>query len=274
MPDGTSRLSKDGNQIFHFMGCSTFAEYAVIAEISAAKIHPGADLNKMCLLGCGVSTGWGAVFNTVKMEPQKSVAVFGLGALGLSVIQASKKAGASDIVGVDINDAKFKAAEEMGANYFVNPTKGDDDGRKNLLARHKWGYDYTFDCTGNVHVMRTALEVAHRGWGTSCIIGVAAAGKEISTRPFQLVTGRRWCGTAFGGWKSRTEVPRLVQSVMTGEMTLDPYITHTFDNLNGVNDAIHALHGGDCLRAVVQIAPSGLPLVMFNFDLLHDSFVH
>ena len=143
-----------------------------------------------------------------------------------------------------------------------------------LLARHNWGYDYTFDCTGNVHVMRTALEVAHRGWGTSCIIGVAAAGKEISTRPFQLVTGRRWCGTAFGGWKSRTEVPRLVQSVMTGEMTLDPYITHTFDNLNGVNDAIHALHGGDCLRAVVQIAPSGLPLVMFNFDLLHDSFVH
>ena len=134
MPDGTSRLSKDGRQIFHFMGCSTFAEYAVIAEISAAKIHPGADLNKMCLLGCGVSTGWGAVFNTVKMEPQKSVAVFGLGALGLSVIQASKKAGASDIVGVDINDAKFKAAEEMGANYFVNPTKGDDDGRKDLLG--------------------------------------------------------------------------------------------------------------------------------------------
>ena len=134
MPDGTSRLSKDGEQIFHFMGCSTFAEYAVIAEISAAKIHPGADLNKMCLLGCGVSTGWGAVFNTVKMEPQKSVAVFGLGALGLSVIQASKKAGASDIVGVDINDAKFKAAEEMGANYFVNPTKGDDDGRKDLLG--------------------------------------------------------------------------------------------------------------------------------------------
>lgn len=260
MPDGTSRLSKDGKQIFHFMGCSTFAEYAVIAEISAAKIHPGADLNKMCLLGCGVSTGWGAVFNTVKMEPQKSVAVFGLGALGLSVIQASKKAGASDIVGVDINDAKFTAAEAMGANYFVNPTKETDDGRGNLLGRHKWGYDYTFDCTGNVHVMRTALEVAHRGWGTSCIIGVAAAGKEISTRPFQLVTGRRWCGTAFGGWKSRTEVPRLVQSVMTGEMTLDPYITHTFDNLSGVNDAIHALHGGDCLRAVVQIAPSGIPL--------------
>ncbi len=258
MPDGTSRLSKDGKPLFHFMGCSTFAEYAVIAEISAAKIHPGADLYKMCLLGCGVSTGWGAVFNTVKMEPGKSVAVFGLGALGLSVIQAAKKAGASDIVGVDINDAKSDTAKAMGADFFVNPTKCDDDGRSTLLGRHKWGYDYTFDCTGNVNVMRTALEVAHRGWGQSCVIGVAAAGKEISTRPFQLVTGRHWCGTAFGGWKSRTEVPRLVQSVMTGEMTLDPFITHTFEGLEGVNGAIEALHGGNCLRAVVQIAHNDL----------------
>ena len=242
------------------MGCSTFAEYAVIAEISAAKIHPGADLNKMCLLGCGVSTGWGAVFNTVKVEPRTSVAVFGLGALGLSVIQAAKMAGASDIVGVDINDKKAEQAEQMGATFFVNPTKCEDDGRSALLARHKWGYDYTFDCTGNVNVMRTALEVAHRGWGESCIIGVAAAGKEISTRPFQLVTGRQWKGTAFGGWKSRTEVPRLVQSVMRGEMTLDPYITHTFEGLEGVNGAIDALHGGDCLRAVVHIAKNDLPL--------------
>merc|ERR1712223_1222576 len=230
MPDGTSRISKDGKEIFHFMGCSTFAEYAVIAEISAAKIHPGADLNKMCLLGCGVSTGWGAVFNTVKMEPLKSVAVFGLGALGLAVIQAAKKAGASDIVGVDINESKFEAAKAMGADHFVN-------------------------------LMKSALEVAHRGWGESCIIGVAAAGKEIATRPFQLVTGRCWKGTAFGGWKSRTEVPRLVQMVMRGEMTLDPFITHTFTGLEGVNDSIKALHGGDCLRAVVQIAPSELKMV-------------
>ena len=260
MPDGTSRLSKDGKPIFHFMGCSTFAEYSVIAEISAAKVHPGADLSKMCLLGCGVSTGWGAVFNTVKMEPGKSVAVFGLGALGLSVIQAAKRAGATDIVGVDINEKKYELAKAMGASFFVNPVACEDDGRQTMLARHKWGYDYTFDCTGNVNVMRTALEVAHRGWGQSCIIGVAAAGKEISTRPFQLVTGRRWCGTAFGGWKSRTEVPRLVQEVMRGEMTLDPFITDTFEGLQGVNGAIEALHGGNCLRAVVNINKSDVKL--------------
>jgi len=258
MPDGTSRLSKDGKQIFHFMGCSTFAEYAVIAEISAAKIHPGADLNKMCLLGCGISTGWGAVFNTVKMEPEKSVAVFGLGALGLSVIQAAKKAGAKDIVGVDLNESKFEIAKELGGTSFVNPSKSNDGGKGDLLKDHKWGYDYTFDCTGNVNVMRCALEVAHRGWGESCIIGVAAAGKEISTRPFQLVTGRCWKGTAFGGWKSRTEVPRLVQMVMRGEMSLDPFITHTFDGITGVNGAIEALHGGNCLRAVVHIAKSDI----------------
>ena len=260
MPDGTSRLSKDGKSIFHFMGCSTFAEYSVIAEISAAKVHPGANLSQMCLLGCGVSTGWGAVFNTVKMEPGKSVAVFGLGALGLSVIQAAKKAGATDIVGVDINEKKYEVAKSMGAHFFVNPMSCEDDGRGTMLARHKWGYDYTFDCTGNVNVMRTALEVAHRGWGQSCIIGVAAAGKEISTRPFQLVTGRRWCGTAFGGWKSRTEVPRLVQDVMRGDMTLDPFVTHTFEGLSGVNGAIEALHGGDCLRAVVQISKPEITL--------------
>merc|ERR1719412_2480065 len=258
IPDGTSRLSKDGKQIFHFMGCSTFAEYAVIAEISAAKIHPGADLNKMCLLGCGISTGWGAVFNTVKMEPEKSVAVFGLGALGLSVIQAAKKAGAKDIVGVDLNESKFEIAKELGGTSFVNPSKSNDGGKGDLLKDHKWGYDHTFDCTGNVMVMRTALEVAHRGWGESCVIGVAAAGKEISTRPFQLVTGRCWKGTAFGGWKSRTEVPKLVQTVMRGEMPVDNYITHKFTGLEHVNGAIDALHSGQCLRAVVHISDSGI----------------
>merc|ERR1711994_912773 len=255
MPDGTTRLSKDGKDIFHFMGCSTFAEYAVISEISAAKIHPGADLDKMCLLGCGVSTGWGAVFNTVKMEPGTTAAVFGLGALGLSVIQASKQAGAKRIVGVDINDGKFELAKQMGATDCVLSDAGIED---KLMGMEKWGYDYTFDCTGNVHVMRCALEVAHRGWGESCVIGVAAAGKEISTRPFQLVTGRNWKGTAFGGWKSRTEVPKLVQTVMRGEMDLDPYITHTFKGLDKVNDSIDALHSGTCLRAVVEIGESDI----------------
>ena len=259
MPDGTSRLSKDGKQIFHFMGCSTFAEYAVIAEISAAKINRGADLDKMCLLGCGVSTGWGAVFNTTKVEPGTSLAVFGLGALGLSVIQAAKVAGCRYIVGVDINDGKFALAKEMGATECVNSiTCEGGDVKQWLLGKEKWGYDYTFDCTGNVMVMRTALEVAHRGWGESCVIGVAAAGKEISTRPFQLVTGRQWKGTAFGGWKSRTEVPRLVQTVMRGEMPLDPFITHKITGLENVNSAIDALHSGTCLRAVIHISDSGL----------------
>jgi len=259
MPDGTSRLSKDGKPIFHFMGCSTFAEYAVIAEISAAKINPGADLNKMCLLGCGVATGWGAVFNNTKVQPGTTVAVFGLGALGLSVIQAAKAAGARYIVGVDINDAKFEAAVKMGATECVNSlTCEGGDVKSVLLAKEKWGYDYTYDCTGIVQVMRCALEVAHRGWGESCVIGVAAAGKEISTRPFQLVTGRNWKGTAFGGWKSRTEVPKLVQTVMRGEMALDPYVTHTYKGLEHVNESIDALHSGSCLRAVVQISDSGL----------------
>merc|ERR1719312_1182901 len=256
MPDGTTRISKDGKDIFHFMGCSTFAEYAVISEISAAKIHPGADLEKMCLLGCGVSTGWGAVFNTVKMEPGTSMAVFGLGALGLSVIQAAKMAGSRRIVGVDINDGKFELAKSMGATDCV---LSDANIKDNLMAMEKWGFDYTFDCTGNVNVMRCALEVAHRGWGESCVIGVAAAGKEISIRPFQLVTGRNWKGTAFGGWKSRTEVPKLVQTVMRGEMALEPYITHTFKGLENVNASIDALHSGDCLRAVVHIGDSGIP---------------
>jgi len=259
MPDGTSRMMKDGKSLYHFMGCSTFAEYAVIAEISAAKINPGCDLNKMCLLGCGVSTGWGAVFNNTKVEPGTTVAVFGLGCLGLAVIQAAKYAGARYIVGVDINDGKFPLAVQMGATECVNSMKCEGgDVKAWLLGKEKWGYDYTFDCTGNVGVMRCALEVAHRGWGESCVIGVAAAGKEISTRPFQLVTGRNWKGTAFGGWKSRTEVPRLVQTVMRGELNIDPYITHTFKGLESVNASIEALHGGECLRAVVQIADSGV----------------
>jgi len=259
MPDGTTRFSKDGKPIYHFMGCSTFSEYAVIAEISTAKINPKADLNTMCLLGCGVSTGWGAVFNTCKVEPGTTVAVFGLGCLGLSVIQAAKVAGARYIVGVDINDGKFTLAKTMGASDCVNSlTCEGGDVKAWLLGKEKWGYDYTFDCTGNVNVMRCALEVAHRGWGESCVIGVAAAGKEICTRPFQLVTGRNWKGTAFGGWKSRTEVPRLVQTVMRGEMPIDAYITNKINGLENVNSAIEALHSGTCLRAVIHISDSGL----------------
>merc|ERR1719369_1814925 len=259
LPDGTTRMSKDGKQIFHFMGCSTFAEYAVIAEISVAKINTGADLDKVCLLGCGVSTVWGAVFNNTKMEPGTTAVVFGLGALGLAVIQAAKTFGARRIIGVDINDAKFPKALELGATECINSlTCEGGDIKAVLLEKEKWGYDYTYDCTGIVSVMRTALEVAHRGWGESCVIGVAAAGKEIATRPFQLVTGRAWKGTAFGGWKSRTEVPRLVQTVMRGEVELDPFITHTIQGLENVNSAIEALHSGSCLRAVVNIAPNPL----------------
>lgn len=255
MPDGTSRFSKDGKPIFHFMGCSTFSEYSVIAEISAAKINPESDLTKMSMLGCGVSTGWGAVVNTCKVEPGSSVAVFGLGAVGLAVIQAAKAAGATFIVGVDINSKKFEVAKKMGATECVNSLECNEekDVKKWLMSKQKWGYDYTFDCTGIVKVMRDALEVAHRGWGESCVIGVAASGHEISTRPFQLVTGRVWKGTAFGGWKSRTEVPKLVQSVMRDELNVDTFLTNEIEGLENVNKSIEALHSGDCLRAVVKI---------------------
>ena len=186
MPDGTSRFTtKDGKTIYHFMGCSTFAQYTVIAEISAAKINPHADLNKACMLGCGVSTGWGAVFNTTKVTPGSSVAVFGLGAVGLAVLQAAKAAGASTIVGVDVNPKKFEQAKAFGATECVNSLEAPDrDVKKVLMAKQKWGYDFTYDCTGITAVMRDALEVAHRGWGESCVIGVAAAGHEIKTRPF------------------------------------------------------------------------------------------
>lgn len=259
MPDGTSRFSKDGKTIYHFMGCSSFSEYTVIAEISAAKINPYADLKQMCMLGCGVSTGWGAVFNNCNVQPGTSVAVFGLGAVGLAVIQAAKAAGAKVIAAIDLNPKKFEIAKQLGATACYNPADAEGgDVKKPLLAAEKWGYDFTFDCTGVTKVMRDALEVAHRGWGESCVIGVAAAGHEISTRPFQLVTGRVWKGTAFGGWKSRTEVPKLVQSVMRNEMPVKQYLTHDIKGLENVNDAIHALHSGECLRAVVSISELGI----------------
>jgi Zn-dependent alcohol dehydrogenase len=252
MPDGTSRFTKDGKSIFHFMGCSTFAEYTVIAAISAAKINPTADMNKCCVLGCGVSTGWGAAMINPVVKPGTSVAVWGLGAVGLAVIQAAKLQGAGKIYGIDVNPKKFDIAKGFGADECYNPMEGDS--KDWLLSKEKWGIDFTYDCTGNVAVMRTALEAAHRGFGESCVIGVAAAGKEIQTRPFQLVTGRCWKGTAFGGWKARQDVPKLVNKVIVGELKIDNFITHTIDSLDEVMKSIDALHTGDCLRAIIKIS--------------------
>lgn len=254
MPDGTTRFTdKDGKEIFHFMGCSTMSEYTVLAEISCAKINPEAPLQKMCLFGCGVATGLGAVWNTCKVEVNSSVAVFGLGAVGLAVIQGAKMAGASKIIGIDLNPDKFKIAKELGATDCVNPKDVEGPIQKYIAGTMtQWGVDYTFDCTGNVAVMRSALECAHRGWGTSCVIGVAASGHEICTRPFQLVTGRTWKGTAFGGFKSRTDIPKLVDKCMAGEILVDHYITHTLEGVDKTNEAVDALHSGQCLRAVVK----------------------
>ncbi|ETW00604.1 S-(hydroxymethyl)glutathione dehydrogenase/class III alcohol dehydrogenase [Aphanomyces invadans] len=251
MPDGTSRFSINGQPLYHFMGCSTFSEYSVIAEISAAKIDPTAPLDKMCLFGCGISTGFGAVFNTTKVEPGSSVAVFGIGAVGLAVIQAAKKAGANRIFAIDPNTSKFAMAQELGATDCIDPTASNVPIQQVLVEKTKWGVDYTYDCTGNTEVMRAALEASHRGWGESCVIGVAAAGHEIQTRPFQLITGRTWKGTAFGGYKSRTQVPQLVQQSMEGKLPIDHFITHKFQGVDSINDAIKALKSGNCLRAVV-----------------------
>ncbi|KXZ53336.1 hypothetical protein GPECTOR_7g1230 [Gonium pectorale] len=248
--DGKPRFSVDGKPLFHFMGTSTFSEYTVVHEQSVAKVDPAAPLEKVCLLGCGVSTGWGAVFNTAKVKPGTSVAVFGLGAVGLAVIEAAKRAGASRIIGVDINPTKFAAAKEFGATECVNPKDHDKPIQQVIVEMTEWGCDYTFECIGNTSVMRAALECAHRGWGTSVVIGVAAAGQEISTRPFQLVTGRRWMGTAFGGYKSRVQVPDLVSEYMAGGTLLDKYITHTM-KFDDINTAFELLHAGECLRCVL-----------------------
>lgn len=242
----------DGKPLFHFMGTSTFSEYTVVHEVSVAKIPKEAPLDKVCLLGCGVATGWGAVYNTAQVQPGTSVAVFGLGAVGLAVIEAAKRAGASRIFAVDINPDKFEAAKRWGATDCVNPKDHDRPVQAVLVEMSPtgWGIDYTFECIGSVEVMRAALECAHRGWGESIVIGVAAAGKEISTRPFQLVTGRVWKGTAFGGYKSRLQVPDLVEMYQRGETMLDDYITHTmaFDE---INTAFDLLHSGKCLRCVL-----------------------
>ncbi|XP_046862194.1 alcohol dehydrogenase class-3-like isoform X2 [Xenia sp. Carnegie-2017] len=252
MPDGTTRFKCKGKNIFHFMGCSTFSEYTVVAEVSIAKVSEAAPLEKVCLLGCGISTGYGAVVNTAKVEAGSTVGIWGLGAIGLAVAMGCKIVGASRIIGVDINPDKFKLAKEFGCTECINPNDLDEPINQVLSKMTDGGLDYTFECIGNVKTMRFALESAHRGWGTSVIIGVAPAGAEISTRPFQLVTGRVWKGTAFGGWKSRDDVPKIVEEYMTGKVKVDEFITSKM-MLEQINDAFEFMHHqvGRNLRTVV-----------------------
>ncbi|MDG4646900.1 S-(hydroxymethyl)glutathione dehydrogenase/class III alcohol dehydrogenase [Roseibacterium sp. SDUM158017] len=251
MPDGTSRFSTlDGDPILHYMGCSTFSNHTVLPEIALAKIRPDAPFDKVCYIGCGVTTGIGAVINTAKAEIGCRAIVFGLGGIGLNVIQGLRLAGADQIVGVDLNPGKKPMAERFGMTHFVNPAEVEGDLVPYLVDLTKGGADYTFDATGNVQVMRAALESAHKGWGESIIIGVAPAGAEISTRPFQLVTGRSWRGTAFGGARGRTDVPKIVDWYMDGKIEIDPMITHTMP-LNDINKGFELMHSGESIRSVV-----------------------
>ncbi|WP_300532859.1 S-(hydroxymethyl)glutathione dehydrogenase/class III alcohol dehydrogenase [uncultured Mameliella sp.] len=251
MPDGTSRFSMlDGTPILHYMGCSTFSNHTVLPEVSLAKINPDAPFDKVCYIGCGVTTGIGAVIYTAKVEIGSRAIVFGLGGIGLNVIQGLRLAGADQIVGVDLNNDKKAMAEKFGMTDFVNPSEVEGDLVPYLVDLTKGGADYTFDATGNVNVMRTALEAAHKGWGESIIIGVAPAGAEISTRPFQLVTGRVWRGTAFGGARGRTDVPKIVDWYMDGKIEIDPMITHTL-TLDEINKGFDLMHAGESIRSVV-----------------------
>lgn len=233
------------------MGCSTFSEYTVVAEVSLAKINPAANPEQVCLLGCGVTTGLGAVKNTAKVQPGDSVAVFGLGGIGLAVIQGAKLAKAGRIIAIDTNPAKFELARTFGATDCVNPKDHAQPIQQVIIEMTGWGVDHSFECIGNVQVMRAALECAHRGWGQSVIIGVAGAGQEISTRPFQLVTGRRWLGSAFGGVKGRSELPGMVEQAMKGEIKLAPFVTHTLP-LENINEAFELMHAGQSIRSVVH----------------------
>lgn len=251
MPDGTTRFSYQGQPIYHYMGCSTFSEYSVVAEVSLAKINPEANHEQVCLLGCGVTTGIGAVHNTAKVQKGDSVAVFGLGAIGLAVVQGARQAKAGRIIAIDTNPSKFELAKQFGATDCLNPNDYDKPIKDVLLGINKWGIDHTFECIGNVNVMRQALESAHRGWGQSIIIGVAGAGQEISTRPFQLVTGRVWKGTAFGGVKGRSELPKMVEDSMKGDIQLEPFVTHTL-TLDQINEAFELMHEGKSIRAVIH----------------------
>ncbi len=250
MPDGTSRFQLNGEPIFHYMGTSTFSNFTVMPEIAAAKVNPEASFEKICYIGCGVTTGIGAVINTAKVEPGSNCVVFGLGGIGLNVIQGCRLAGANRIIGVDLNEDKKAMAERFGMTHFVNPKEVEGDLVPYLVDLTKGGADYSFECIGNVNTMRQALECCHKGWGESIIVGVAGAGQEISTRPFQLVTGRNWRGTAFGGARGRTDVPKIVDWYMDGKIEIDPMITHVMP-LEEINTAFDLMHKGESIRSVV-----------------------
>jgi len=252
MPDGTSRFSKDGEPIYHYMGCSTFSEYTVLPEISLAKVNKNAPLDEVCLLGCGVTTGMGAVLKTAKVQEGDTVAIFGLGGIGLSAIIGARMAGAGRIIGIDINESKFDLAKQLGATDVVNPQNFDKPIQEVIVEMTDGGVDYSFECIGNVNVMRSALECCHKGWGESVIIGVAGAGQEISTRPFQLVTGRVWRGSAFGGVKGRSELPGIVEQYLNGDFGLQEFITHTM-GLGDINNAFDLMHKGESIRSVVHM---------------------
>jgi len=251
MPDGTTRFSKDGQPIYHYMGTSTFSEYTVLPEISIAKVDPAAPLEEVCLLGCGVTTGIGAVMNTAKVKEGESVAIFGLGGIGLSAVIGARLAKAGRIIAIDINESKFELARKLGATDCINPNDYDKPIQEVIVELTDGGVDFSFECIGNVKVMRAALECCHKGWGESVIIGVAGAGQEISTRPFQLVTGRVWRGSAFGGVRGRSELPSYVQRYMQGEFKLDDFITHTMP-LEQINEAFELMHEGKSIRTVIH----------------------
>jgi len=252
MPDGTSRFTCKGKPIFHFMGCSSFAEYTVVAEICLCKINESAALDKVCLLGCGISTGYGAVCNTAKVEAGSNVAIWGLGAVGLAVANSAKIAGAKRIIGIDTNNDKAETAKKFGCTEFLNPKDYSKPIQEVLIEMTDGGLDYTFECIGLVATMRAALESCHKGWGTSVIVGVAAAGQEISTRPFQLVTGRVWKGSAFGGWKSRDSVPKLVEDYLQKKILVDEFVTADLP-LKDINEAFDLMHAGKSIRTIIHM---------------------
>ena len=250
MPDGTTRFSGGGKQLFHYMGTSPFSESSVVAEVSLAKIRKAAPLDKVCLLGCGVTTGIGSVLNTAKVEPGATVAIFGLGGIGLSAVQGAVLAKAGRIIAIDVNTDKFDMAKALGATDCINPKDYSDPIQDVIVDLTDGGVDYSFECVGNVNLMRSALECCHKGWGESIIIGVAGSGQEISTRPFQLVTGRVWRGTAFGGVKGRSQLPGMVDQYMDGEIKLDEFVTYSMD-LENINEAFDHMHAGRSIRSVV-----------------------
>lgn len=251
MPDGTTRFFKDGEPIFHYMGCSTFSEYTVLPEISLAKVNKAAPLEEICLLGCGVTTGMGAVMNTAKVQEGDTVAIFGIGGIGLAAIIGATMAKASRIIAIDINESKFELAKKLGATDCINPKHFDKPIQEVVVEMTEGGVDFSFECIGNVDVMRSALECCHKGWGESVIIGVAGAGQEISTRPFQLVTGRVWRGTAFGGVKGRSQLPDIVERYIAGDFALDDFISYTM-GLDKINEAFDLMHKGKSIRSVIH----------------------